>query len=71
MRLLTDPTLDPAGSEYPTPLYTLRKTAGPALTAAALLPLDAVLLSHDHHFDNLDRAGRRLLAGVPRVLTTV
>jgi L-ascorbate metabolism protein UlaG (beta-lactamase superfamily) len=36
-----------------------------------LLPLDAVLLSHDHHFDNLDRGGRSLLARVPRVLTTV
>jgi L-ascorbate metabolism protein UlaG (beta-lactamase superfamily) len=71
LRLLTDPTLDPAGSEYSTPVYTLRKTAGPALTAESLLPLDAVLLSHDHHFDNLDHAGRRLLAGARRVLTTV
>jgi L-ascorbate metabolism protein UlaG (beta-lactamase superfamily) len=70
VRLLTDPTLDPAGSEYHTPVYTLRKTAGPALPAEALLPLDAVLLSHDHHFDNLDRAGRALLASVPRVITT-
>jgi L-ascorbate metabolism protein UlaG (beta-lactamase superfamily) len=70
-RLLTDPTLDPAGTEYPTPVYTLRKTIGPALTAEALLPLDAVLLSHDHHFDNLDHAGRRLLASAARVLTTV
>ena len=71
MRLLTDPTLDPARSEYPTPHYTLRKTMGPALPAAALPPVDAVLLSHDHHFDNLDRAGRRLLSGVPTVVTTV
>jgi len=70
-RLLTDPTLDPAGTEYPTPVYTLRKTIGPALTAEALLPLDAVLLSHDHHFDNLDHAGRRLLSSAARVLTTV
>jgi L-ascorbate metabolism protein UlaG (beta-lactamase superfamily) len=54
-RLLTDPTLDPAGSEYVTPAYTLRKTAGPAAAADSLLPLDAVLLSHDHHFDNLDQ----------------
>jgi L-ascorbate metabolism protein UlaG (beta-lactamase superfamily) len=71
LRLLTDPTLDPAGSEYPTPAYTLRKTAGPAVPPEALLPLDAVLLSHDHHFDNLDHGGRRLLSCVPRVLTTV
>src|SRR4029450_5256050 len=31
---------------------------------------DAVLLSHDHHFDNLDHAGRALLARAPVVLTT-
>jgi hypothetical protein len=30
-----------------------------------------VLLSHDHHFDNLDHAGRSLLTGARRVLTTV
>jgi L-ascorbate metabolism protein UlaG (beta-lactamase superfamily) len=29
-----------------------------------------VLLSHDHHFDNLDHAGRALLAQAHRVLTT-
>lgn len=69
-RLLTDPTLDPAGTEYPTPAYTLRKTMGPALAPERLLPLDAVLLSHDHHFDNLDHAGRRLLSAARRVLTT-
>ena len=69
-RLLTDPTLDPEGTEYPTPVYTLRKTIGPALPPEALLPLDAVLLSHDHHFDNLDHAGRRLLSRAGRVLTT-
>src|SRR3954471_2642093 len=69
-RLLTDPTLDPAGTEYPTPAYTLRKTMDPALSAEALLPLDAVLLSHDHHFDNLDHAGCRLLARAGRVVTT-
>jgi L-ascorbate metabolism protein UlaG (beta-lactamase superfamily) len=69
-RLLTDPTFDPAGTRYETPVYVLRKTHGPALAAEALGPLDAVLLSHDHHFDNLDHAGRVLLADVPLVLTT-
>lgn len=70
LRLLTDPTFDPAGEEYQTSVYTLRKTAGPALDPASLGAIDAVLLSHDHHFDNLDRAGRLLLKGVATILTT-
>lgn len=36
----------------------------------ALGRVDAVPLSHDQHGDNLDRAGRALLARVPLVLTT-
>jgi L-ascorbate metabolism protein UlaG (beta-lactamase superfamily) len=71
LRLLTDPTFDPAGTAYPTPAYTLRKTRAPALAVDALPALDAVLLSHDHHFDNLDHAGRALLPRAARVLTTV
>ena len=70
LRLLTDPTLDPAGTEYPTSLYTLRKTAGPALSPESVGRIDAVLLSHDHHFDNLDHAGRTLLKSAGTVLTT-
>jgi len=70
VRLLTDPTFDPAGTDYPTPVYTLRKTQAAAIDASALGRVDAVLLSHDHHFDNLDRAGRALLADVPLTLTT-
>jgi L-ascorbate metabolism protein UlaG (beta-lactamase superfamily) len=70
LRLLTDPTFDAAGSEYPTPVYTLRKIQGPALAEDALGEIDVVLLSHDHHFDNLDRAGRRVLERAERVVTT-
>jgi len=69
-RFLTDPTFDPGGTAYPTPHYTLRKTIGPAVPPEALAPVDAVLLSHDHHFDNLDHAGRALLPHAKRVLTT-
>jgi L-ascorbate metabolism protein UlaG (beta-lactamase superfamily) len=71
LRLLTDPTFDPAGSEYPTAVYTLRKTQGPALGVDALGEIDAVLLSHDHHFDNLDVSGRAMLASAQRVITTL
>jgi len=70
VRFLTDPTFDSAGSEYTTAVYTLRKTADPAITADALGPIDAVLLSHDHHFDNLDRSGRAMLPSARAVLTT-
>jgi len=36
-----------------------------------LAPIDAVLLSHDHHGDNLDDAGRAILPSADVVLTTV
>ncbi|MGD9893616.1 MAG: MBL fold metallo-hydrolase [Geminicoccaceae bacterium] len=70
VRLLTDPTFDPAGGSYALPHVTLEKLAGPVLAADALGRLDAVLLSHDQHADNLDHAGRDLLGRVPLVLTT-
>ena len=70
LRLLTDPTFDPSGTSYETPAYTLRKKQEPAIEAAAVGRIDAVLLSHDHHFDNLDHAGRSLLEAAAHVLTT-
>jgi len=69
-RLLTDPTFDPPG-EYRLPHTTLRKTSRPALTAEEIGPVDAVVLSHDQHADNLDTSGRAFLARAGRVLTTV
>jgi len=69
-RLLTDPTFDPPGRRYAFGWDTSsRKLDGPAV--ADVGPVDAVLLTHDHHGDNLDDAGRALLAGAPRVVTTV
>lgn len=70
LRLLTDPTFDPAGGEYTSGPVTLRKLSGPALGLDAIGPIDAVLLSHDQHFDNLDRAGRAMLGRAGRVFTT-
>jgi L-ascorbate metabolism protein UlaG (beta-lactamase superfamily) len=69
-RLLTDPTFDGPG-EYQLPHVTLKKIARPALTADEVGAIDAVLLSHDQHADNLDRSGRAYLARAARVLTTV
>ncbi|BCP55691.1 MBL fold metallo-hydrolase [Kaistia sp. 32K] len=59
LRLLTDPTFDAPG-HYAGAVH-LEKTKGPALSAEAIGAVDAVLLSHDQHFDNLDHAGRAYL----------
>lgn len=67
--LLTDPTFDPPG-EYPLPGRVMIKFTGPALQPDDLGAVDAVLLSHDQHWDNLDRAGRAYLPSVSLVLST-
>jgi L-ascorbate metabolism protein UlaG (beta-lactamase superfamily) len=70
-RLLTDPTFDPAGADYSFGLGTgSTKLAGPAIPAAEIGRIDAVLLSHDQHDDNLDPAGRALLPAAGTVVTT-
>jgi L-ascorbate metabolism protein UlaG (beta-lactamase superfamily) len=70
-RLLTDPTFDAPGRRYYFGRGTWsRKLAGPAMAAADLGPIDAVLLSHDQHEDNLDDAGRALLPSAGAVVTT-
>jgi L-ascorbate metabolism protein UlaG (beta-lactamase superfamily) len=66
LRWLTDPTLSPPG-QY----GWLVKTVGPAFGADQLEPIDVVLLSHDHHPDNLDPGGLSFLPRADRVLTTV
>src|SRR5262245_52136055 len=68
-RLVTDPTFDAPG-EYQLSYVTLTKTSGPGLAADAIGKVDAVLLSHDQHSDNLDRTGRAFLAKAARVFTT-
>ena len=71
-RLLTDPTFDAPGRRYSFGWGTAsRKLAGPAIAAADLGPIDAVLLTHDHHDDNLDAAGRAVLPSAGVVVTTV
>lgn len=71
LRLLTDPTFDPPG-QYQGPHSPVKhlKTTGPAMSVDQLGKIDAVLLSHDHHFDNLDNAGRAMLPGVGTIYTT-
>lgn len=71
LRLLTDPALDPAGRRYAFGWGTRsQKTAEPALPPGGLGRLDAVLITHDQHADNLDGQGRALLPQASCVLTT-
>ena len=66
LRWLTDPAFSPPG-EYDGGLV---KLTGPAIEPDAIGAVDVVLLSHDHHSDNLDPAGRGFLPRAGRVLTT-
>lgn len=70
-RILIDPTFDPPGRTYPFGLGTSSvKTLGPAVAVDGIDPVDLVLVSHDHHADNLDDAGRALLPKATHVITT-
>jgi L-ascorbate metabolism protein UlaG (beta-lactamase superfamily) len=66
LRVLTDPTFDPPGEHE----GGLTKLTGPAVGADEVGPIDAVLISHDHHADNLDPGGRAYVADAVRTLTT-
>ena len=69
LRLLTDPTFDEPGS-YESAGIMLEKRSGPALSVDDLGRIDAVLLSHDQHFDNFDRAGRQFSRRAKNTFTT-
>lgn len=69
-RVLTDPTFDPPG-DYKLPYTTLAKTIGPALSESVVGAVDAVIVSHDQHWDNLDRAGRAYFLTAKRAFTTI
>lgn len=70
LRFLTDPTFDARGAEYTAGPTTLRKLGDPLVGPEELGAIDFVLLSHDQHSDNLDHAGRKMLAKAGTVLTT-
>lgn len=62
LRLVADPTFDPAG-----PHGYLTKTRGPSVTADELGTVDVVLVSHDNHPDNLDDSGRAFALAAPHL----
>jgi L-ascorbate metabolism protein UlaG (beta-lactamase superfamily) len=68
-RLLTDPTFDEPG-KCESGGIVLEKKSRPALSADELGVFDAVLLSHDQHFDNLDRMGREVMQRAKNTFTT-
>ena len=70
LRFLTDRTFDSKDSKYDNGLYVLVKLISPSVKVDEIGKIDFVLLSHDHHFDNLDKSGRQLLFSVDRVFTT-
>jgi L-ascorbate metabolism protein UlaG (beta-lactamase superfamily) len=67
-RILTDPTFDPPGRRYSFGWGTAStKTTGPAVPAPEV---DAVLVTHHHHADNLDDLGKAMLPRAGTVVTT-
>jgi len=71
IRLLTDPAFDPPGGNYSFGYGTSStKLTAPAIRPEDIGKIDAVLLSHDQHEDNLDQAGRTLLPSARKVVTT-
>jgi len=69
LRILTDPTFDQP-QVYTAGPIKIEKFNSPALSADSLLPIHAVLLSHDQHGDNLDVAGRAFLPKADVVIST-
>ncbi|KAL0474794.1 beta-lactamase superfamily domain-containing protein [Neurospora intermedia] len=69
INLITDPVFGPGSTQIEYRGLVTKKSDSPALAIDQLPPIDAVLLSHEDHPDNLDELGRRLL-DARRVLTT-
>jgi L-ascorbate metabolism protein UlaG (beta-lactamase superfamily) len=70
VNFLTDPFFSPAGTEWDLGITVLKTINTPSLSLRDLPPIDAVLLSHEDHSDNLDELGRHLLDG-RKVITTM
>ncbi|GAA4586355.1 MBL fold metallo-hydrolase [Planotetraspora phitsanulokensis] len=64
LRIIADPTFDDPG-----PKAYLTKLEGPAAAEPEVGAVDAALVSHDLHPDNLDERGRAFALGAPVLLT--
>ena len=76
VRLLTDPVFNEAHTHYSWMPFRFpfgansTKLLGPSVPASEVGAVDAVLVSHDQHDDNLNDAGCNLLGKAAVVLTT-
>ena len=70
VRLLTDPVFDPPGRRYSVLAVAGYRRVLPPPDPSGLGRVDAVLLSHDHHGDNLDDSGLEVARRAGRILTT-
>ncbi|CAN5581984.1 MBL fold metallo-hydrolase [soil metagenome] len=68
LRIITDPVFDEPGQTYsmaPSPIpaawFASTRTYSSPITVQNLGAIDVALISHDHHSDNLDAAGRALV----------
>jgi L-ascorbate metabolism protein UlaG (beta-lactamase superfamily) len=72
-RIITDPALDNKTGIFPKlvgkPFIFSKKTMNPVADDISK-PIDLALVSHDHHGDNLDKSGKKLLENVPNILST-
>jgi L-ascorbate metabolism protein UlaG (beta-lactamase superfamily) len=73
-KILTDPTLNKRDGFFPqyvsSPMAFSKKYIDPALNSDEIGNVDLVLLSHDHHSDNLDKNGRIFIKTVKTVIST-
>jgi L-ascorbate metabolism protein UlaG (beta-lactamase superfamily) len=71
VNFLTDPFFSPNGTEFPVaPPNVITVLQDPAMSPDQVPPIDAVLLSHEDHPDNLDPIGRAHFLDGHKVLTT-
>lgn len=74
LRIITDPVLDAPGGTYAfgpwyAPKSWFASKRSYEVPKVDLSNIDIALVSHDHHGDNLDPAGRQLLESIPFVVT--
>ena len=71
VRILTDPVFDTGQRYYSfgAPFFGATRFLDPALRPEEIPELDAILLSHPHHLDNLDGGGRDLFPKTREIIT--